>query len=59
MGDKVIGWIGHAAALGAVGIAAWTGIEIVKAYAGWWPAMIFAVCILIVGLLPDREARDD
>ena len=59
MGGKVIGWVEHAAALGAAGIAAWTGIEIVKAYAGWWPAVIFAACIVVLGLLPDREARDD
>lgn len=56
---KIIGWIEHAAAIGALGIVTWTVIEIVKAYAGWWPAMIFAVCILVVGLSPAREARDD
>lgn len=57
--SKIIGWIEHIAILSALGIALWTGMEIIKAFAGWWPSVIFAGCIVVLGLLPAREARDD
>ena len=55
---RVIGWIEHMAVLGACVIAAWTAMEIVKAFVGWWPSLIFAGCIAILCALPSKKGGD-
>lgn len=48
---RIIGWIEYAAIIVVLGIAAWTAMEIIKVFLGQLPAMIFAGCLVVLGVI--------